>query len=94
MSAWPGPCLVPAQAVMEQDQRKSLQTLGHEEGRRMKRLLSWTVACVDELRQDPVSGHGEYLSSLDHALKNRADRTSDQAGQPEQRRSRSGTASK
>ena len=60
----------------------------------MKRLLSWTVACVDGLHRDVVSGHGEYLLSLDRALKHRADRMSDQAGQPGQRRSRSGTASK
>ncbi|BFU95296.1 MAG: hypothetical protein NTNFB02_20180 [Nitrospira sp.] len=60
----------------------------------MKRLLSWTVAGVDRLGQDVVSGHGEYFLSLEQALKNRADRTSDHAAQPGQRRSRSGTASK
>ena len=48
----------------------------------MKRLLSWTVACVDGLRQDVVSGHAQYLLSLDRTLKSRADRTPDQAGQP------------
>jgi hypothetical protein len=38
----------------------------------MKRLLSWTVACVDGLRRDVVSGHVQYLLSLDRTLKRRS----------------------
>lgn len=60
----------------------------------MKRLLIWTVACADGLRQDVVSGHAQYLLSLDRTLKSRADRTPDQAGQPGQRQQRSGTTAK
>jgi len=60
----------------------------------MKRLLNWTVACMDGLRQDTVSGHGAYLLYLGHTLKNRADRPSNQAGQPGPRCDRSGTVSK
>lgn len=60
----------------------------------MKRLLNWTVACVEGLRQDTASGPGAYLLSLDRAVKNGADRIPGQAGQPDARRDRSGTVSK
>lgn len=60
----------------------------------MKRLLNWTVACGDGLCQDAASRHGAYLLSLDRALKDGPDRTSNQAGQPGSQHDRSGTVSK
>ncbi len=60
----------------------------------MKRLLNWTVACVEGLRQNTASGPGAYLLSLDRAVKNGMDRPPDQAGQPGPRADRSGIVSK